>query len=146
MAVPFGFSVGDFVAITCLAFEIHQCASASLGLRTRIQTLMVQYADLHTLMYRLMNSSLSGETKIEPATRRCMEYHLSKCREHLEVFERETRAVTGRLKGQDTTAKMARIAQRMKFVQKKDAVFEGLHTKFQHNVEAFRLCVEAVTL
>jgi hypothetical protein len=146
MAVPFGVSVGDFIAISRLAFEIYQCASASHGLRTRIQILMIQYAELHTLMYRIMESCLSGETRIEPATRKCMDYHLGRCREHLEIFERETRAVTGSPKGQNAVVRMACIAQRTKFMLKKDALFEGLCMKFQHEVEAFRLCVEAVSL
>jgi hypothetical protein len=146
MAIPFGFSVGDFIAISHLAFEICQYASASLGLRTKIQTLMIQCAELHTLMYRIINSCLSGETEIETATRKCMEYHLSRCREHLEAFERETRAVMGSLKGQGTVTRMTRIAQRMKLMPKKDALFEELHTKFRHDVEALRLCFEAVTL
>jgi hypothetical protein len=146
MAIPFGFSVGDFIAISRLAFEISQYASASLGLRTQIQTLMIQYAELRTLMCRIMDTCLSGETKIEIAVGRCMEYHLGRCREHLETFERETRAVTGSLKGQGTVTRMKRIAQRMKLMPRKDALFEELHTKFRHDVEAFRLCAEAVTL
>lgn len=146
MAVPFGLSVGDFIAISCLAFEIYECASVSRGLRTKIQILMSQCAELHTLMYRIMNSCLSGETKIEPATRRCMEYHLGRCREHLELFEQETRAFARSPKGQNAVAKMACLAQRMKFVPKKDALFEGLCMDFRHEVEAFRLCVEAVIL
>jgi hypothetical protein len=76
MAIPFGFSVGDFIAISHLAFEICQYASASLGLRKKIQTLMIQYAELHTLMCRIMDSCLSGETEIEIAIGRRMEYHL----------------------------------------------------------------------
>lgn len=146
MAVPLGLSVGDFIAISRLAFEIYQCANASSGLRTKVQILMIQCAELHTLMYRIMNSCLSGETKIEPVTRKCMEYHLSRCREHLELFERETRAFTGSPKRQNAAARMACIAQRMKFVPKKDALFEGLCVDFRHEFEAFRLCVEAVIL
>jgi len=146
MAVPFGFSIGDFIAISRLAFEIYQCASASTVLRTKIQTLMMQYAELHQLIHRVMNSCLSCETKIEPATRRCMEYHLSRCRDHLEAFERETRAVTGSLKKQGAAGRVACISERMKFMLKKDALLEELHIKIRHDVEAFRPCVEAVTL
>jgi hypothetical protein len=146
MAVSFGFSIGDFIAISRLAFEIYQCVSASFGLRTKIQPLMIQYAELHTLMYRIMDSCLSGETNLELATRRCMEYHLSRCREHLEAFERETRAVTGILKGQDALTRIACMAQRMKFIPKRYALFDELCVELRHDVKAFRLCVEAVTL
>lgn len=146
MAVPFGFSVGDVIAITRIAIQICQFASGSHDLRTQIRSLMIQYAELHTLMYRIMVSCLSGETEIELATQRCMEHHLSRCRKHLEAFERETRATTGSLKGQDAVARMACIAQRMRFMPKKDALFEKLYTEFRHDVEAFRLCVEAVTM
>lgn len=62
------------------------------------------------------------------------------------LFERETRAFTSSPKGQNAVARMACIAQRMMFVPKKDALFEGLCMDFRHEVEAFRLCIEAVVL
>lgn len=93
-----------------------------------------------------MSACLSGEIKIESASRTCMEYHLSRCRGHLEVFDRETRAVTCNTKTQCAAEKIARIGQRIKLMPKKNALFEKLNTEFQHDVEAFRLCVDNVIL
>ena len=96
-------------------------------------------------MHRIVSTNLQGDMDIEPATRRCLELHLSRCREHLELFDRETRAITESLRGHDAAGRAKLVGQRLRFMPKHDLVLKKLNSNFEHDTQAFRLCVDAVT-
>ncbi|KAK4505251.1 hypothetical protein PRZ48_003214 [Zasmidium cellare] len=145
MVVPFGFSISDFIAITELTIKICRFTSASSGLRREVQTLASQYYELYELMQKAMGIHIQQDIDLEPSSKRCLEYHLSRCREHLRQFEQEITAIT-RASNADSVAKKAKqTGARLKLMIMHDSVLKKLNANFRHDLEAFKLCVDAVT-
>ncbi|KAK5112866.1 hypothetical protein LTR85_011093 [Meristemomyces frigidus] len=142
--VPFGFSIGDFIAMTQLVREVWACASAAPGLKKEIECLVNHYHELLLLMPLAISAYHRNEGTISDATKNCLELHLARCHGHLDAFRREVKAVIASSVDKGTAIKVKDFGRRLRFATTRSALFDQLNQSFRRDLDAFRLCTEAI--
>jgi len=151
MTPAFGFSIGDFIALTKLVNDIFRCVAAVPALRQEIDTVIEHYRALTDALQQIIRVCQQTPKLWMPATRNCVDLHLRRCREHLERFLSETRAVSGgvdvggpSLRSLSLSASLQVVARRVAFAPRRKAVIDHLVEAVAPEREAIELYIDAV--
>jgi mannose-1-phosphate guanylyltransferase len=137
MAVPFGFSIGDFIAASHVVRKIWQFASNSAGLRAEFTTLSEQYHELLDLVTRIALIHQRGNVSIAPATQNSIDLHLSRCRKLLEQFDKDASPAIAR-------SGWRQSSQHLRTVLASDSAIKELNQRFEREISAIRSYVDLV--
>lgn len=146
MAVPFGFSIGDFIAATQLIRNIWRHASAAANLKGEIDKVMGQYLELFRLIHELMRSQVQGCLDIPSSVETSLGHHFRRCRDHLGKFALATSSLSEHGKSRGSAEKMKQVGQRVLFMTRKDDVLKDLSEDFARDLEAIKLILHATTM
>jgi hypothetical protein len=137
MAIPFGFSIGDFFVVGQLVQKACRYASASAGLRSEVQTLSNQYGEL-LLLVDVAASHIARNPEISASIRNSLELHVKRCRDHLESFEHKANPI---FDGKGIWG----VFQRIQLMPGSVSMFKKLNSHFEYELLAIRLCLDAAT-
>lgn len=144
MAVAFGFSLGDFIAITKLVKDIYDAVKAANDLRAEVQALADSYKLLFSSLQVALDSNLGHGGRIEAATRNGLELHLQRCRQYLESFFRQILPFTDSSVRQGLANAVKQASKRVSVARHRKVMFQELNDNVSRELKAFQFYVSAL--
>jgi hypothetical protein len=152
MLAPFGFGVGDIIAVINLISQItnalHETSGASAnfqalqsGLKSLSQSLTTVHAILHTLSYECTRI----ETSLDPAPINGVGAELNICKRLLEDFAKRCERFTPYLSTGQNSHSLRRTSAKIVWALSKNGDVERLQKEIEPHIHAFNLYTNVIS-